>query len=452
MDDITAAYIAECLDSAGHLRNVMARAPFPADQVAFYNDSLLARPFFGDKAELGGYAAALTELFGLLTELPGRLFAGDLDRFASALGVTGKHRALVRRLPDPPSLYGRADLYHDGTSFKLLEFNIGSALGGTPRAETCRYLLRDRHFRRFAENHGLTYVRTGEHVAQALRAAAEPVTEADVPVIGVVESPGGIERHPVTFDAIAGMLRRLGFEVVLGDVGQITERRGRILLRGKPIDVALRYFTSQELVAGEQDVEPLLRAHEEKRVILWVTMLSDLFTSKGCLAMLCDERWRDSFTEEEQRLIDRLLPWTRALSSEHASIDGVEVDLIKHCLEHQRELIIKPFAEYGGAGIVPGWEVSAGEWERRLRESRGGGFVVQQRVIPRAEPVVDPRTGALREYEAVWGVFVAPTGYAGTHIRAVPRQRQAVINMGAQRRVQAAPVFEFSSNIEGQAM
>ncbi|MFI6925220.1 hypothetical protein ACIBIZ_35130 [Nonomuraea spiralis] len=394
----------------------------------------------------------MTELLKLLTELPDRLFDGDLDRFAAVLGVTGELRELVRRLPGPPSLYGRADLYHDGTSFKLLEFNVGSPLGGTPRAETCRYLLRDRHFRRFAEEHGLTYVRTGEHVAQALRAAAEPVTGAATPVIGIVESAGGIERHSVSFQAISGMLRWLGFEVVLGDAGQVTEDRGRVLLRGKPIDVALRYFTGYELVAGGQDVEVLLRAHEEKRVVLWTTMLSDLFTSKGCLALLSEERWRGSFSEEERRLIDRLLPWTRTLSSEHVTIDGAEVDLIGHCLAHRRQLIVKPFAEYGGAGIVPGWEVSAGEWERCLRESRGGGFVVQRRVTPRTEPVVDPGSGEIQEYEAVWGVFVAPTGYAGTQIRAAPRQSRAVINMGAQRSARAAPVFEYPGDREGQAM
>ena len=40
-----------------------------------------------------------------------------------------------------PELYGRADAYHDGTSYKLLEFNVGSELGGIDAAQVNRALL-----------------------------------------------------------------------------------------------------------------------------------------------------------------------------------------------------------------------------------------------------------------------------------------------------------------------
>ncbi|MEQ4724361.1 hypothetical protein [Nonomuraea sp. B19D2] len=445
MDSVTEAYIKECLDEGNPLRNVIARTPFPDNQRAFFEASLLARPLFADRSALLDCARDLADLFTLLTTLPDRLFAGDLDRYASALGIDPRRAALILRLPDPHPLYGRADLYHDGTSFKLLEYNIGSPLGGTARAETCRYLLEDEYFRRFADDHGLSYVRTGTRVAEALAEAALPVTGGAAPVIGVVESVGGIERHAITYHSIRDMLEQLGFEVVLGDVSQVSERRGRLLLRGRAIDVVLRYFMTQELVASGHDAEQILRAHENGQTVLWTSLRSELFENKGCLALLSDERWRDAFSDEERRLIDRMLPWTRRLTTGRVTVDGAEVDLVDYCREHREELIVKPFAGHSGSGIVPGWKVSDQEWERHLTEACELGHIVQRRVIPATEPVVDPLTGDIQEHEVVWGIFMTPAGYAGAHARAAPADTKAVINMGARRSVKVAPVFEYSS-------
>src|SRR5262249_37264148 len=40
----------------------------------------------------------------------------------------------------------------------------------------------------------------------------------------------------------------------------------------------------------------------------------------------------------------------------------------------------KPNDEYGGKGIVIGWETSAGEWAAALKEALETPFVVQERV------------------------------------------------------------------------
>ena len=47
-------------------------------------------------------------------------------------------------------------------------------------------------------------------------------------------------------------------------------------------------------------------------------------------------------------------------------------------------------------------------------------WIVQERVRPDPEPVVDPGTGVVAPWSPVWGVFLTPAGYAGLHVRAVP--------------------------------
>jgi hypothetical protein len=54
------------------------------------------------------------------------LFDGDFARYCDAIGIDRRSASLISRFPGGSQLYGRADMYHDGTSLKLLEFNIDS--------------------------------------------------------------------------------------------------------------------------------------------------------------------------------------------------------------------------------------------------------------------------------------------------------------------------------------
>jgi hypothetical protein len=54
--------------------------------------------------------------------------------------------------------------------------------------------------------------------------------------------------------------------------------------------------------------------------------------------------------------------------------------LLDFARKNQERLLLKPNDEYGGKGIIIGWETSAGDWELGLREALQSPFVVQERV------------------------------------------------------------------------
>jgi hypothetical protein len=445
-DRVTDDYVQQCLAGDRRLLDAMseAAARFPEKFAAYCSDRLLPRPLFIGEREIFEFTAGLRTLFRLLTELPRRLYDGDVQAYAAALGIDPRRSAIMRRFPGAPSFYGRADMYHDGTSFKLLELNLGSELGGTDRAEISRALLEVDGFRAFAERHGLGYVHTGQRVAAALRKAAEPLTGGADPVVAFVECDGGLPDYLHLVLSFQEMMRGLGIEVVLGEVGQIEHRGGRVYLHRRPIDVILRYFTSTEIIEdpeGERVVEPIFRAHEEGRVVLWTTLQSGLYANKGCLAMLSDLRAREALTPDEAALVDRMLPWTRALADGPTSADGQTVDLLEYCRDQRAELILKPRANFGGSGIVAGWERTDGEWKEALLAAKNQTYVVQRRVVPRREPVVDPATGELTHWSAAWDAFLTPDGYAGSHIRAVPYGDRAVVNLGVNMDGRTTGVF-----------
>lgn len=447
-DFVTRSYIEQCLNGNSGLLHAMADASarFPEAFNASCGNRLLPRPFFIGETEILDFADDVVRLFDLLVSVPDRLYGGDLGAYCQTLGIDARRAAVMTRMQGRPALYGRADLYHDGTSFKLLEFNLGSELGGTDRAEISRLLLEVDAFRDFANEHRLGYVHTGQQVARALRAAAEPVTGGRDPVVAFVESDGGLPEYLHLVLSFQEMMQRFGIEVLLGEVGQVRSRNGHLFLHGRQVDVVLRYFTANEIVAdpdGERAVEPILRAHEEGKVVLWTTMQSAIHANKGCLALLSDARCRGVFSPEEAAVVDRVLPWTRRLEDAVVDVDGESVDLHEYCREERERLILKPRANFGGKGIVVGWQETDHSWKEELLACRQSGYIVQQRVQPRREPVVDPATGAGEDWVAAWDVFLTPEGYAGSHIRALPADDGAIVGMGASPRCRTTGIFTY---------
>ncbi|MFD4658701.1 hypothetical protein ACFWP2_24075 [Kitasatospora sp. NPDC058444] len=447
-DSVTRSYVERCLEEGSALRDLASRVPFPKEAEADYRSIILPRPVFVPDRSIARCADDLAALFRVLTSLPDRLFGGDVDGYARELGIDPRRAALIQRLGGDITLYGRADLYRVEDSFKLLEFNVNSTVGGVSWSDIAKYMLEVPEFREFADEHGLDYVHTGERLVRSLREAAKPVTGGAAPVVGAVDCDGAMAKYRSMYLSLQEMMRGFGIEMVLGELSEVREKGGRLYLHGRPLDVIARYFTVEEVVAspdGERTLEPIFRAHEEGRVVLWTTMRTGLVHNKGCLAMLSDQRWRDAFSAEEKALIDRILPWTRVLDSGTVEAGGTTVDLLDYCGEHREKLIIKPVNGYSGIGSHAGWEKSDREWRELLDGALGSGYIVQERVVPDPEPIVDPESGTVEDYDSVWGVFVTPEGYGGAQVRATPSGGQAVINLGADRRVKVGPVFRHAS-------
>jgi hypothetical protein len=446
VDHVTESYVNRCLAGDRGLLDVMRTARFPDAFQAAYGKRLLARPLFVAKSTLRRFSDDLVAFFHLMASIPQRLYDSDVAAYCAALCIDAERTAVLRRFPLPPTVYGRADLYHDGENFKLLEFNVGSSLGGSDRAQIPPALLRVDEFRAFADEQGLSYVHTGERLAQAFRAAADPLTGGADPVVGFVETDGGLDQFLHMVKAFQEMMGGQGIEVVLGEVSQVSERDGHLYLHGRRLDVVLRYFTENEIVNDARvarAAETIFQAHEDGRVVLWTTLASALFHNKGCLALLSDSHSRAAFSPEEAALIDRVLPWTRALADGPTDVDGQSVDLVEYCREHRAELILKPRGSFGGAGIVVGWEKTDQEWKESLLECGAGAYLVQRKVTPRQEQVVDPDSRAVEPWSATWGLFVTPDGYAGACLRALPEGTGSIIGMGANARVRTTSIFSF---------
>ena len=115
---------------------------------------------------------------------------------------------------------------------------------------------------------------------------------------------------------------------------------------------------------------------------------------KASLAVLSDERNAGLFTAEQRAAIAAHVPWTRRVEERRTEYGGRPVDLVPFVRDRRASLVLKPNDEYGGKGIVLGWEVDDAAWERALAAALAEPYIVQERIALPSEPypsVVDGR-------------------------------------------------------------
>ncbi|MFL6136853.1 MAG: hypothetical protein ACJ74O_03525 [Frankiaceae bacterium] len=426
---ITATYLAELERRGVGWDDVRQAAMAATDlQPTTYYGRCLTRPTFLDRAERDRLERDLGHLHDALTALPERLYGGDLGAFARAAGMTdAQMTAVLRGQGAAPTRLTRADLYHDGTEFRLMELNIGSTVGGLDNAVLNRAVLSHPAVAGFADDAGLSYVDTMAELADMLLTGYK-TDDGHPPLFAAADWPESFATLEPLLQASADSLAEHGVEIVPCHLGQLEIGGGRVRLHGRVVDVIYRVFLIEDLLAPEAPalIDPLLRAVERGEVEMFTPMDAELYGSKAALAMLSDEANRDRFTPAELDSVDRILPWTRMVRDEQVTVDGQRVDLLAHAAEHRADLVLKPTLMHAGVGVVLGWQAGPEEWAAALWAAVDGPYVLQERIRPAPEPF--PAAGGLEQQVVAWLVFSVSRGFGGAIVRASTDLTGSVLN------------------------
>ena len=102
---------------------------------------------------------------------------------------------------------------------------------------------------------------------------------------------------------------------------------------------------------------------------------------------------------EKQRAIADHIPWTRRVSERKTSFAGQTVDLIPHILAHRDQFVLKPNDDYGGKGIVLGWDVDHETWAAAMQQALAEPYIVQKRVKLQSEPYPSMADGRVEVFD-----------------------------------------------------
>ncbi len=423
---LTAAYLDEVRRqgaTAAELTGDIAQSATVLLNLFYPGMPYLSRPLLCGQAEIGQLYADVEALRTLLVSLPDRLYGGDLARFARAAGASGYElEAIVASRSDSVSPQTRADLYPQAGGFSVMEYNMGSALGGMENADICRAMLAHPVLANFAEAHGLGYVDTMREQVTNLRAATG-FGPGTAPVVAVTDWPSSYaSRLGPYMHQLAERWREFGLDAHGCHIGQLEMRGGRVWLGGRAVDVISRMFLLdflQEPGAAEL-MDPVLGAARRGEVVMFTPLDSELLGSKAALAMVSDERNRPDFSAAELALVQRLVPWTRMVRPGPVTgPDGRMADLFDYAVGHREKLVLKPNLRYGGQDVLPGWQAQTTPqlWRDQLSQAMNGPFVLQRRIEP--EPELFPGAdGEPVPWIVAWGVYTGTSGFGGIITRA----------------------------------
>lgn len=396
-----------------------------------YQDKCLSRPVLLSADEHAVLANDLVNLHAALTGLPDRLFGGELTAFAKAVGMTDTQvTGIMRGRGDAPTRLGRADLYHDGSAFRLLELNMGSTVGGLDNAILNRAVSANPFVADFTARHRLAFPDTMAELAHTLLTECK-VPSGERPLIVAADWPDSFATLEPRLRYSAAQLAPLGVDIVPCHLGQLSIKDGLVYLDGRKVDLLYRIFMVEDLLdpRAPELIDPVLQAAERGAVRIFTPMDSELYGSKGALAMLSDEENRGLFGAEELESLDRILPWTRMVRPGDVTVAGERVELREYALAQREELILKPTLLHGGSGVRPGWLTEPGDWESSVDAAMGEPFVLQQRIRPEPEPF-RTEDGVL-PHVLNWGVFLCARGYGGAIARGTTDLDGGLVNVAS---------------------
>lgn len=303
-----------------------------------------------------------------------------LDQF----GLLDWERTLVLEDPGiPASPVSRLDAFFDpgdgGGRLRFTEYNAETPAGSAYHDALTELFLAIPAARPFLQSHALRPLPVRGNVLHALLAAyREWSSRSEPPVIGILdwkEVPTYSE-----FVLFHDYFTAMGLQCVIADVRDCELRGGKLIAAGTPIDLIYKRVLISELVEREGLEHPIVRAVRSGAVCMVNPFRCKILHKKASLAVLSDERNAALFDREAQRAIAEHIPWTRLVEERNTEFQGQPIDLIPWMTEHRTRLVLKPNDDYGGAGIVLGWEVSDPAWAAAIQKALTEPFIVQERI------------------------------------------------------------------------
>jgi hypothetical protein len=315
--------------------------------------------------------------------------------------LTGAEERLVRIDPGyaTASTASRLDAFLLPDSLKFAEYNAESP-AGLGYSETLGEIFDALPImQRFRDRFRTRTYQLADAILDALLASyREWGGDANPPTILITdwrEVPTWAE-----FEMLRDRFSARGVPTIVADPRDLTFEHGALIAQGQPIDLVYRRVLMADIVSREAECRALIDAYTQQAVCMANTLRCKIPHKKAFFAVLTDERYASLFTDDERALIEAHVPWTRVLADTQTKHGDQSIDLLPFVRQHRDRMVIKPNDDYGGHGVMLGWETDASQWDAAIelamrdaaRGDDGGAWVVQERIPVRRElfPVFDP--------------------------------------------------------------
>lgn len=240
---------------------------------------------------------------------------------------------------------------------------------------------------RFREGRDVRHHQTIEPLLAALlESYREWGGRASPPTIAIVDFRG--VPTWTEFEILQEAFVRAGVPTIVCDPRDLEFDGTRLAAQGRPIDLVYRRVLVNDILQRPGDCAALVKAYEARAVCVANTLRCKLPHKKAFFAVLTDPANARLFSPLEHAVIAAHVPWTRVLADTLAEKDGDAFPLPELARRERESLVLKPNDEYGGKGVVLGWEADARAWDAALDAALAdppGTWIVQERIPVRRE-------------------------------------------------------------------
>ncbi len=201
-----------------------------------------------------------------------------------------------------------------------------------------------------------------------------------VPQIAIVDFP-----TVVTISEFQHLQRRFaadGIPTVIAGPDELRYDGRRLYAGDTPIDLVYRRILQHEFLAAYDLTHPLIRAYADGNVCVVNPLRTKPVHTKLIMWLLSDEDGPAAglLTAHDFAALARHVPWSRLVRSGTTRHDGETVDLLAFARERRERLVLKANDDYGGQGVLLGWETPQAQWDAELDAALGSPHLIQERV------------------------------------------------------------------------
>ncbi len=329
--------------------------------------------------------------------------------------------------------FARVDLFLDENTLDatFCEFNGDGSSGMNENREIGASIAQTSPLQQFAQSHSIQtcdnelFAGWVDEFLSIYDSYAFKVEHPHIAIVDFLENAITEE-----FKTFARLFDDRGIECSIYDVRNLYYENGK-LMGGKaffgrnnaPIDAVWRRSVTNDIIEHWEESQALIQAVRERKVALIGSFAGHIVHDKQIFQVLFMPQTRAILTDEENRFVDELVPFTAFLDDEHVDLAKVKAERAKW--------IIKPTDAYGSKDVYAGSDFSDEEWialiERYANAAAGAPFIIQRYCTPfktktlalYGEPEDASRKVAL--YNNLSGLFLYNGRFTGVFSRMGPQ-------------------------------
>lgn len=353
------------------------------------------RPYFIDKTTYNFVQNASQLVSRGISTLGKRLFADETLRKELDLNSDEEQIIKIDHKYGAPDVSGRLDgfLSPEG-DFNFVEYNAESPGGlayGDVLGETF-YKMPIMH--KFAEKYNVETFAVRNKVFDALFSAYKRWGGKDLPNIAIVDWRG-VSTYG-EFLLSQECFESHGCKVKIVDPDELEYREGKLFAQDFRIDLVYKRVLITEFLNKFGVNHPLIEAVKNQAVCIANAFQVQMLYKKSCFALLSDPNYSHLYSADVAKALLKHIPWTRKVKECKSIYQNQTIELVNFIVDNQSKLVLKPNGEYGGKGVVLGWEVTKEEWTDTLKTALNSSYIVQEQVPLGKEVYPSVIDGSLR--------------------------------------------------------